>query len=48
MLTLRFFVSHLQIKDNNDLTGGIPAEVNRLHYAKILSLLVTESVILDE
>ena len=30
MQTMLFFVSHLQIKDNNELTGPIPDEVNTL------------------
>ena len=30
MLTMRFFVSNLQIKANNDLTGSIPSEIGEL------------------
>ena len=30
MLTLLFFVSHLQFKDNNALTGAIPIEFGNL------------------
>jgi hypothetical protein len=30
MLTILFFVSNLQIKDTNDLTGPIPSEIKEL------------------